>query len=69
MACATGNIYTGLHEFEDMSFLLHFLRPADLFIDIGANVGAYTIFASGIVAATSISIEPISQIFEILKKI
>ena len=28
----TGNIYTGLHEFSDMAFLLHVLRPDDLFI-------------------------------------
>jgi len=33
----TGNIYTGLHEFPDMGFLLHFLRAEDLFVDIGAN--------------------------------
>jgi hypothetical protein len=30
---ATGNIYCGLHEFEDMAFLLHFLRPRDLSAD------------------------------------
>ena len=30
----TGNIYTGLHEFTDMSLLLHFLRDGDLFVDI-----------------------------------
>ena len=43
MTGATGNLYCGLHEFEDMSFLLHFLREEDLFIDIGANVGSYTV--------------------------
>jgi hypothetical protein len=30
----TGNIYTGLHEFSDMGFLLHFLRVDDIFVDI-----------------------------------
>ncbi|WP_414524283.1 hypothetical protein, partial [Umezakia ovalisporum] len=30
MTGATGNYYCGLHDFEDMSFLLHFLRPEDL---------------------------------------
>ena len=34
----TGNIYTGLHEFSDMSLLLDCLRQEDLFIDIGSNV-------------------------------
>src|SRR5450432_2639822 len=40
---ATGNIYTGLEEFSDMGFLLHFLRKTDLFADIGANIGSYTV--------------------------
>jgi hypothetical protein len=37
---ATGNLYVGLHEFEEMAFLLHFLRRGDLFADVGANVGS-----------------------------
>jgi FkbM family methyltransferase len=53
----TGNIYTGLHEFNDMAFLLHFLRPDDVFFDIGANVGSYTLLASGICKARSVAIE------------
>lgn len=36
----TGNLYCGLHEFENMMFLLHFLRSEDHFFDIGANVAA-----------------------------
>ena len=31
----TGNIYTGLHEFNEMAFLLHFLNTADVFFEIG----------------------------------
>jgi FkbM family methyltransferase len=58
MSGATGNIYCGLHEFADMGFLLHFLRPDDLFIDIGANIGSYTVLASGVVGARSWAIEP-----------
>lgn len=54
----TGNIYTGLHEFEDMAFVLHCLRPSDNFVDIGANMGAYTILASGVSGAKSVSFEP-----------
>lgn len=61
---ATGNIYCGLHEFEDMVFLLHLLRPNDLFIDIGANIGSYTILASAEVGANTIAVEPIPQTFE-----
>ena len=63
---ATGNIYCGLLEYDDMAFLLHFLRPNDLFIDIGANVGAYTILASAEIKANTIAIEPIPSTFKIL---
>lgn len=63
MTGATGNIYTGLHEFEDMAFVLHFLRPDDLFVDVGANVGAYTVLAGAAVGAKCLSIEPIPDTF------
>jgi FkbM family methyltransferase len=59
----TGNIYVGLHEFNDMGFLLHVLKPGDLFIDIGSNSGSYTILASGAVGAKTISIEPVPSTF------
>jgi FkbM family methyltransferase len=58
MTGATGNLYYGLHEFADMAFLLHFLRPGDLFLDIGANVGTYTVLASKVVGARVIAFEP-----------
>jgi FkbM family methyltransferase len=59
MTGATGNVYTGLHEFEDMAFVLHVLRTNDLFVDVGANVGSYTILASAAGGAKTIAIEPI----------
>lgn len=55
----TGNIYYGLAEFEEMAFTLHLLRPGDLFVDIGANCGSYTVLASGVAGAETIAIEPI----------
>lgn len=61
---ATGNLYCGLMEFDDMGLLLHFLRDSDLFVDIGANIGAYTILASGEVGASTIAIEPIPSTFK-----
>lgn len=66
MTGATGNIYCKLHDYEEMSFLLHFLRATDLFVDVGANVGTYTVLASGEVGATSICIEPIPATFDSL---
>lgn len=53
----TGNIYTGLHEFNEMAFLLHFLRSDDFFFDIGANAGSYTLLASGVCKAKTIAVE------------
>jgi len=58
MAGATGNVYAGLHEFVDMALLLHFLREGDLFLDIGANIGSYSVLASGVRGATTLAFEP-----------
>lgn len=65
---ATQNLYCGLQEFEDMAFLLHFLRPGDQFVDVGANVGSYTVLAAGEVGADTISFEPIPATFKQLRK-
>lgn len=63
MTGATGNVYAGLHEFQDMSFVLHSLRPGDLFVDVGANIGSYTLLAGGAAGAECMAIEPISSSF------
>jgi FkbM family methyltransferase len=63
MTGATFNIYAGLQDFEDMGFMLHLLRREHLFIDVGANVGAYTVLASAVIGATSISFEPVPSTF------
>jgi FkbM family methyltransferase len=60
------NLYTGLSEFPEMGFLLHFLRETDLFVDIGANVGSFTVLASGVRKCRSITIEPIPATFNIV---
>jgi FkbM family methyltransferase len=60
----TGNVYCGLHDFSDMSFVLHFLRPDDLFFDVGANSGSYTILAAGGIGCEAIAIEPIPKSFK-----
>ena len=64
---ATGNIYTGLAEYEEMLFLLHALQSEDVFVDVGANIGVYTILASKVVGARSISFEPIQNTFNKLE--
>ena len=65
---ATGNLYCGLHDFEPMGFLLHFLRKEDLFVDVGANIGSYTILASGEIGADSIAFEPVPFAFQTLQE-
>lgn len=59
-----GNIYTGLADLEEMSFLLHFLKSNDIFVDVGANVGAYSLLASGVCKSKTIAIEPIPATFK-----
>jgi FkbM family methyltransferase len=68
MTGATGNIYAGLHEFADMAFTLHFLRPEDLFLDVGANIGSYTLLASGVCKAKTIAFEPDPQTMALLRR-
>ena len=60
----TGNIYSGLYEFEDMAFLLHVLRKDDLFIDVGANVGSYTILACSAIGASGYAFEPVPSTYK-----
>ncbi|WP_145719357.1 FkbM family methyltransferase [Mesorhizobium tianshanense] len=58
MTGATGNIYAGLHEFADMALVLHFLRSGDYFADVGANIGSFTVLASGVCRAKTFAFEP-----------
>lgn len=67
MTGATGNWYCGLAEYEDMSFVRDVLKKGDLFIDVGANIGAYSILAAGR-GAKVVAIEPIPSTYSALKK-
>lgn len=60
----TGNLYCGLAEYKDMCFLLHFSNQTDTFYDIGANVGAYSILASGVNKLKSICFEPLPSTYD-----
>jgi len=59
-----GNYYCGLHEFADMAYLLHVLGPDDLFVDVGANAGSYTVLACAARGARGICVEPVPSTFE-----
>jgi FkbM family methyltransferase len=43
---AASVLYCGLYDYDEMNFLLRYLRDEDSFLDIGANVGVYTLLAA-----------------------
>ena len=63
-----GNIYFGVYEFYESMFTIHLLRENDIFLDIGANLGHYSLLASGLAGANSITIEPIPSTYKKLRK-
>ena len=60
----TGNFYLGLQEFKDMAFALHLLQQDDLFVDVGANLGSYSLLAAGSAGARSLAFEPVPATYE-----
>ena len=61
--------FTYLEDYEEMFFLLHFLRDSDQFIDVGANIGAYSILAASQIGCKTIAIEPSEKNYSLLIKI
>lgn len=57
----TINLYCAMSEPNEMLFMLHFLRESDVFFDIGANAGSYSLLASGISKSDVYSFEPVMQ--------
>ncbi len=47
-----------------MTFVLHALRPTSHFVDVGANVGTYSVLASGVVGASSVALEPVPDTYD-----
>jgi FkbM family methyltransferase len=68
MIAATGNWYCGLMEAEEMGFVLHVLQPGDHFLDVGANIGSFTILAAGATGARTSAVEPIPETFSHLQR-
>lgn len=59
---AAAVLYCGLYDYDEMNFLLRYLRAEDSFIDVGANVGVYTLLAASKIHAGSL------HSFEVLPK-
>ena len=60
--------YMPMNEFEEMAFVVHALREGDLFVDIGANIGAYTILAGSVAGARTLACEPLPANYALLRK-
>lgn len=58
---AAAVIYCGLPEWEDMRFVLDYLRTGDAFVDVGANVGVYALLASAVEGVDVVAFEPSSD--------
>lgn len=48
----------GLYDFNNMNFVQRVLTSGALFVDVGANIGAYTLIASEDPSVTVVSLEP-----------
>ena len=60
----------GIWEPEETSFVGKALQPGMVFVDVGANIGYYTVIASGIVGSAGkvFAFEPDPKNFELLQK-
>lgn len=66
---ASSVIYYGLYEYDMMKFLLKYLRETDIFIDVGANIGVYSLLASSRIKDGHIyALEPIPKNYSRLQE-
>ncbi|MEP6389990.1 MAG: FkbM family methyltransferase [Halioglobus sp.] len=59
--------YFGLYEYRDMRLMASLLRGEDLFIDVGANIGLYSILISSIQNSKVAAFEPVPSTYSMLK--
>jgi FkbM family methyltransferase len=53
-------VHGGLYDYDAMRSLTILLEPGQLFIDVGANIGSYSVLAAGLVGASGqiVAVEP-----------
>lgn len=61
---ASAAIYCRLPDWSEMNFLLAYLREGDVFVDVGANVGIYSLLAAGLDGVRVLALEPSSEAFD-----
>jgi FkbM family methyltransferase len=67
MTGVTGELYTGLLEFDDSLFMLHLLSPGELFVDVGANAGTYSLLAAKLAKCNVVALEPCKSAVQAFK--
>jgi FkbM family methyltransferase len=57
-SAAINQYYYGIAEFAEQCFAAHLLRRDDLFVDVGANVGVFTILVASFTGCRVTAVEP-----------
>lgn len=61
--------WTGFHEFREFLFLHRYLKPDMVFVDVGANLGEYSLFAAKRLSRGKVlAFEPLSSILSVLNR-
>lgn len=60
--------FFGVQDFIDEFFAIHFLREDELFVDIGANMGIFSIMVAAATGARVIAVEPSPSSSRIFKR-
>ena len=65
---AAAVLYYGLPDPMEMRFLLDYLGAGDVFVDVGANHGVYTLLATSVPGVQVIAVEPSTRAFARLEE-
>jgi FkbM family methyltransferase len=65
----TGNYYAGIIDFNQISFICHTLDKNTTFVDVGSNLGEYSIAAAKVTGVNCISFEPDQESFKKMQNI
>ena len=58
----------GVADYAEMLFVAHAMRPDEVFVDVGGNVGMYSVWAAGVAGARVIAFEPVPETHETFLK-
>jgi FkbM family methyltransferase len=64
------SVYLGKEELRELRLLSELLRPGDVFVDCGANIGLFTVWGADLVGSrgTVIACEPVAETFRRLEE-